>query len=223
MGNHSSPENRSHADCRVIPNDAPTAAHVAPSALARSTKRDKLRSTCAPAAAIRGRLASARSRSRSSSQDGSPGGNEGGLPCPSTALGLHVSDRAGRSRRSGARALPSMLTLGLPSVSRHIGSAGPGTLHLRVRGGSLQRPSPGVGASSGICLRCKQARRYLFRPRSVEPVCGFPANHLHRAASTTGVQLRVATAVSTIGEPLCKGRSAAVDTPAFEGGVPSAV
>jgi hypothetical protein len=35
-GTYSSPENRSH-DCRVIPKDAPMAAHVAPSSLARFT------------------------------------------------------------------------------------------------------------------------------------------------------------------------------------------
>ena len=73
------PENRSHADCRVIPNDVPIAAHVAPSALARCTKRERLFSTCAPAAAIRGRLASTPDRSRSSSHDVSPGGRDGGL------------------------------------------------------------------------------------------------------------------------------------------------
>ena len=67
-GSYSSPENRSHADCRVIPNDAPMAAHVAPSSLALFTYRERLLSTCAPAAAIRGRLASTPSRSRSSSQ-----------------------------------------------------------------------------------------------------------------------------------------------------------
>src|SRR5216683_5273663 len=78
-GNYSSPENRSHADCRVIPKDVPMAAHVAPSALALFTKRERLLSTCAPAAAIRGRLASTPSRSRSSSQDVSCGGKEGGL------------------------------------------------------------------------------------------------------------------------------------------------
>ena len=55
------------------------AAHVAPSALALCTNRERLRSTCAPAAAIRGRLASTPSRSRPSSHDVSPGGNEGGL------------------------------------------------------------------------------------------------------------------------------------------------
>ena len=80
VSDYSSPENRSHADCRVIPRDVPMAAHVAPSALALLTKRARLRSTCAPAAAIRGRLASTPSRSRSSSHDVSPGGNEGGPP-----------------------------------------------------------------------------------------------------------------------------------------------
>ena len=53
VGAYSSPENRSHADCRVIPKDAPMAAHVAPSVLALLTKRARLLSTCAPAAAIR--------------------------------------------------------------------------------------------------------------------------------------------------------------------------
>jgi hypothetical protein len=79
-GNYCSPENRSHADCRVILKDAPMAAHVAPSTLALFTKRERLFSTCAPAAAIRGRLARTPSRSRSSSQDVSPVGKEGGLP-----------------------------------------------------------------------------------------------------------------------------------------------
>ena len=50
------------------------AAHVAPSTLALSTKRERLPSTCVPAAAIRGRLASTPSRSRSSSQDVEPWG-----------------------------------------------------------------------------------------------------------------------------------------------------
>ena len=78
-GNYSSPENRSHADCRVTPKDVPMAAHVAPSCLALITKRRRLRSTCTPAAAIRGRLASTASRSRSSSHDVRPGGRAGGL------------------------------------------------------------------------------------------------------------------------------------------------
>src|SRR5437667_337058 len=58
---HSSPENRSHADWRVIPRASPIRAHVAPSARARRTHPARCCSTCAPAAAIRGRLASASS------------------------------------------------------------------------------------------------------------------------------------------------------------------
>ena len=42
-GNYSSPESRSHADCRVIPKDVPMAAHVAPSSLALFTERERMR------------------------------------------------------------------------------------------------------------------------------------------------------------------------------------
>jgi hypothetical protein len=91
---YSSPENRSHADWRVIPRASPIRAQVAPSARAFCTHPARCCSTCAPAAAIRGRFASTSSTLTACSQAASRG------------VAAHYGDR-GRDVAGGVEVPPS--------------------------------------------------------------------------------------------------------------------